>query len=228
MIVSVHIPKTGGRTFQRLLRKRFGPRLLEDYGDWMDYGGPDAFAHNARRRQRLIAELDATRSGYDAVHGHFRASKYLDLFPDAAAVCFVRDPWQHALSAHAQAQRLGETAPWPGEDPAVTRLRLRPMSLFEMVERFPNLQSSYLAGVPLGRFAMVGLTERYDESLAAVSKLFALPLPAKVERLNANPGRTRPAYDIDPETRRFIGRWNAADVELYRQAQERFDRLVKD
>ena len=40
MLISVHIPKTGGTSFGAMLARHFGPRLLRDYDDRpLSHGG---------------------------------------------------------------------------------------------------------------------------------------------------------------------------------------------
>ncbi len=51
MLLSVHVPKTGGRLFQSLLGEHFGERLLADYRNWVEIGSPVAEAHNAAERR---------------------------------------------------------------------------------------------------------------------------------------------------------------------------------
>lgn len=227
MIISVHIPKTAGRSFQQSLQAQYGERLLADYGDWLEIHTPQAQSHNQGRREQAIAALDGITSGYDVIHGHFKATKYVGVFPVTDLLCFVRDPYQHALSAHAQGRRLAEAAPWSGADPSVERFRSRGMSLFEMVEAFPNLQSYFVDNVSLEDFALIGLTDQYERSLALFARVFGVALREAAQQVNANPDQAAPSYDISAEVRRFIDSRQGQDVELYRMANERFERLAR-
>ena len=90
-IISVHIPKTAGSSFQAGLASVFGERLLLDYDDRPLDGTLKARFRRARKslafsmrgRERFIVD-------YDAVHGHFIASKYSALGEQGALCAFFR------------------------------------------------------------------------------------------------------------------------------------------
>jgi hypothetical protein len=220
MIVSVHIPKTAGRTFQHDLAVAFGPRLLADYGDLVESDTPEARAHDSLRRAEMHAQSASIREHFDVIHGHFTARKYADAFPDAALVTFVRDPYQHALSSFHHAQRSRELP-----HPDIQRFHQDRMSLEELLEAHPNHQSRYLADVPLDDFAMVGLTERYAKSVALFESISGRPMPRSRLRRNVNPRKDAEFYEVSAAVRRAVDRRRPADVELYRLARARFAAL---
>jgi hypothetical protein len=227
MIISVHIPKTAGRSFQHLLQKRFVARMLSDYGDWLESNTPEAEAHNRRRRQEVIAKLETFSAEYDIIHGHFRASKYLRLFPTMKMLCFVRDPYQHTISAYEQAQRFPTRPDRTDEHPGIRRFQEEQMTLLDFIEAFPNHQSLYVANISLDEFAMIGITEQYEKSIALFGFVFGVDLQRMAQRRNVNPARDSSAYDIPPDVRKAIDRYRGEDVELYRRAQERFAFLAR-
>ena len=92
MIVSVHIPKTAGRSFQHDLAQTFGERLLADYGDWPEITTPEGAAHNERRRAAMLAEAESIAERYNAIHGHFTTRKYANAFPVTALVTIIVTP----------------------------------------------------------------------------------------------------------------------------------------
>ena len=219
MLLSVHTPKTGGRTLERHLQEAYGSRLLQHPHDWTELRTPDAVARRERHRAELIGDPTTFAQRYDAVHGHYGASKYLSSFPGARLVTFVRDPVQHVISTYDMARRVPLT-----EHPMHAAFKQRDASIFDMLERFPNLQSVYV-DVALERFALVGIYERYDESLAMFESLFGVTLANRDLRVNVNPNRFGETYPAPPELRRAVTRWCAQDNELYGRAVERFDRM---
>jgi len=220
ILLSVHMPKAGGTSFYRNLAAIYGPRLLWHNSDWVEVSGMEADARRARHRADLIGDPVAFRRNYDAIHGHFAAGKYLPLFPNARLVTFVRDPFQHAVSSWEFGMRSA-SLPHPGHE----ALKARNLSVPELVEMYPNHQSAYVDDVPLEDFAMIGIFERYDESLALFETLFGVPIPQRAMRENANPQRPSSGYVISPEVRRAVERHRAADLDLYRRAVERFDHM---
>ncbi|HRC73369.1 MAG TPA: Wzt carbohydrate-binding domain-containing protein [Candidatus Competibacter sp.] len=67
-LVSIHIPKTAGSSFLKI--------LLDNYGD-------DIFHYRGE---------EPNLSEFKAIHGHFDAKKYLGLYPDSKWIAWVRHP----------------------------------------------------------------------------------------------------------------------------------------
>ncbi|MYF13010.1 MAG: hypothetical protein F4229_18890 [Gammaproteobacteria bacterium] len=102
MLVSIHIPKTGGTTLREsILKPALGDRLKMDYGD-----KPLATEVSVRNESALAFEPPPDlASRYDCVHGHFLATKYLsENFPCQFAVWF-RDPVQRMVSRYFDGKR---------------------------------------------------------------------------------------------------------------------------
>jgi hypothetical protein len=222
MLLSVHMPKTAGTSFFKNLQDVYGPRLLWHNNDWVEIATPEAAERRRLHRDHLIGDPAVFARRFDAVHGHFSARKYAALFPDARLVTFVRDPFQHVVSCYEFAVR-SESLPHPGHQ----EFKARNMSIFELIEMYPDHQSMYVDGVPVEEFALIGLHERYDESLALFERIVGRTIPHHGTYENANPRRGGRAYDISADVRRAVERHRAGDIELYRRAAERFDALRK-
>ena len=220
MIVSMHIPKTAGTSFNHDLARVFGPRLLADYEDWPESATPESVAHNERRRAEMLADVDAIGERYDAIVGHFVARKYAGVFPVTAIVTMVRDPYQQAVSQYEHAARVTHS-PHPG----FRLFKEARMTLLDFIEAFPNHQALYFGGMPLEDFAMVGISERYDRSIALFEAIFGITIPRAAVRHNVNPAKHGAEYAIAPEVRRAIERSRQEDIALYRQACERFEKV---
>lgn len=220
MIVSVHIPKTAGMSLRADLAHVFGERLFADYADWPESTAPESVAHNERNRAAMLADADAIGERYDAIHGHFLARKYAGVFPVTALVTMVRDPYQHAISTYEHATRDSASA-----HPDHRAFKEAQMTIVELVDAFPNHQALYLGGVPLEDFAMIGVTEQYERSIALFEAIFRIPMPRATVRQNVNPVKHGAEYDVGPEVRCAVERSRAEDIALYRRACERFAKL---
>ncbi len=218
MLLSVHIPKTAGTSFFKNLQDVYGPRVRWHNNDWVEITSSEAIERREQHRINLIGDPAVFARHFDAIHGHFSARKYSGLFGDARLLTFVRDPFQHAVSCYEFAVR-SESLPHPGHH----AFKARTMSIFEMIEMYPDHQSMYLDGVALEEFALIGLHERYEESLALFERIFGVTIPDHGTRENANPRRRGVAYEISLDVRRAVERHRAGDIELYRRALERFD-----
>lgn len=213
MLISVHIPKTAGTSFGLLLKQRFGERLLADYQD-------RPLAHpTLPRLARALAHWPrggARLAGYEAVHGHFLAFKYLPVRADM--VTWLRHPaervmsrYQHYLRDVAEGRPL---QPVPGLVPGMS------LDAFSRLPRFRNTCSKYLHGVPRQRIAVYGFSEDVDEGLARMRRTLGLDLAA-APRANVNPARTGAHYALDEAQRQRLIRLNDADYRLWCWARER-------
>jgi hypothetical protein len=218
MIISVHIPKTAGTSFGEDLNGAFGARFFADYGDWPEVATSEGAGHNAQRRAEVLARLDEITGKFDVIHGHFTAGKYLNVFPVTAFVSFVRDPHQHAISTYDHAMREA-LSPHPGH----RAFKEGRMTVIDLVETYPDHQSLYLFGPPIAEFAMIGLTERYEQSVALFEAIFGVSMPHVSTRRNANPNKQSTEYEVSADLARAVRRHRAGDIELYRLARERFD-----
>ena len=215
MIISVHLPKTAGKSFEAVLQARFGEGLREDYG---------TFPMNTPRAERQRAALEACVAnaaapfaGTECVHGHFLPLKYLLLAEqrDVTFVTWLRHPVQRAISNFHYWRRA--------YDPATARpLHRRVIEEDWSLERFclgeemRNMYSQFLWGFPIENFAFIGITEHFADDLEEFAKRY-LGTTVTPERLNAGtaPGE---AYATDPDLQRRVEAFHARDMALYRQA----------
>lgn len=218
MLISVHIPKTGGVTLRALWQRTFGPNVYFDYGSQYAFTDPvpPTPGVRARRLARQLRRWRRLRPTDRCIHGHFRAGRYEAHFPGAPVVTWLRDPVERVASHYYFWQRYPDRA--HGVCRQVLRERLS-LEEFAEIPAMRDLQSRYCDGWPLARFAFVGVVERFHE-LAPRLLLLAgagptpLPPPANVGTARAPGAR----YVLPPSTRNHLERMNANDRELYEQA----------
>lgn len=211
MLVSVHIPKTGGVTFRRsVLEPAFGDRLLLDYAD-------RPLAHETSERNasaQAFVPDDALLRRYDCVHGHFLAAKYANAPGRCEFAVWLRHPVQRVVSRFFFAQREG-------------RGRIAAMTLraFCREDHFHNLYAKYLWNFPIDRFDFVGITEDYASSVAVFRRRFGIASVADTPS-NVNPHKeVAQDYDVAPAMRELIERANARDMEIYEHGKRHLARL---
>jgi hypothetical protein len=221
MIVSIHIPKTAGKSFRLRLEDAFGSRMLCDYSDWIGLETAEVRAQRAEQAALMHARRDEILRDYDLIYGQFIADKYVGQFPTVAFTAFFRDPYQRAVSHYEFLLRHPEI-----DHPLVRKFHEDRPPLPELLKAFPNYQSIFLGQVNLCDFAMVGVTEQYERSVALFEAIFDRKLPSETQRGNVNPHRQGDLYAIDPAVRKAIDTYGAGDVELYRRASEQFARLA--
>ena len=213
MLISVHIPKTAGTAFGALLEARFGARLLKDYED-------HPLSHPPLRRiTSSLGQLPLARRrlhGYDAVHGHFLALKYLAARGDV--VTWLRDPVQRAVSRYEHYRRdVVEGRPLQaatGLKPGLT------LEDFVEIPSFHNTYAKYFRGFPLHRVRCFGFSEDMAEGLGRMKRSLGLELGTAV-RVNANPFKDEAHYEIPDTIQRRVIALNGADYRLWQWAHER-------
>jgi hypothetical protein len=218
LIVSIHIPKTGGESFRELLESLAGGHLQRDYGD-------RPLAPMSRLdRYRLARRRVELEPGTTVVHGHFIATKYWRRYPNARYVAWFREPVERLASHYHYWKRHPDRS-----NPTCRRLIDEDLSLeaFAALPEMRDVQSRFLGQVPMSRLAFVGLTERFDESIELFRRAFYPALDVSVTQTNANPERSGARYDLEPGVRRAIEQLDRADMRLYAAARARFEELLR-
>ena len=213
MIVSVHIPKTAGNSFRVGLRQCFGDRFLHDETPgpgWFYRLSWQRYTMTARRARKLAA-------AHDVVHGHFIASKYSPLGDSALFCAFFREPTDRVISRYRQAHTIASRS-----SKARGESRIRNMELLQFASRRRqrSLYRYFLGGLPVERFAFVGITEEYELSLGLFRAIFGVAVPYC--RRNVN--------EFVPDTcgsreRSAIAATQRENRAVYDAARRRFDLL---
>jgi hypothetical protein len=208
MIVSVHVPKSAGTSFRRVLEEVCGARI------WFNYG--TIFS-------REQAKADLVPAGTKFIHGHFLADAFDDLFPDRRLVTWVRDPVERLLSNYHHFLRSPDM-----RDDCCRALLERKLDLrqFADLEWMRNYTAHYLANKPVGAFAFVGIAERFEESIRLFCESFGFRDATRIPRDNTNPERAGEAYALSPEDRAYIRERNAGDLAWYAEASARLTREI--
>jgi hypothetical protein len=209
LIVSLHIPKTGGTSFAAVLEQAFPGRVAYFYK-----------AHNRRTHPRLrggersltsalIAELEA--EGVRVLHGHGAFKTYAAAVPEPRRYwTWVRDPVERVISSYFYHRKRQDDPRTADKGPA----KAEGLSL-EQFARTPanrNLQSRILAGAPVESLGFVGVTEQYERSLARIG------LDPVLLSRSKNVNRARP--ETGEDVRALIAELNSDDADLYRRALE--------
>jgi len=211
IIVSIHIPKTGGSTFREFLILAYGKKLLLDHVDKPELeqtGNP-------------IKVNPYTR----IIHGHFVADKYDKLYPRARLVTLLRDPIERIASHYFFWLRSPDA-----DNPICQRMIKEKLKIEEFAEmpEIINIQSRMCRNKRARDFTYIGIMEDYDKSIELFKKMFGVKgkycfkiyLQNKEKSLKAR-------YNIPDEARKTIMTSNKKDVELYNEGRDYFNELCQ-
>jgi hypothetical protein len=201
----------------------FGDRMMGDYGDWAGFDVPEANERRKLRTAAMRARGPELLEKYDVIHGHFVADKYAGLFPCEDYVAFFREPYQQALAHYYFLLRNPQR-----EHPEERMFHEAKMTLQDYLEwpAFRDHQSQYLGSLSIDDFTMVGMSSEFGHSLAMFESIFGINL-GEERFFNVNEER-RGEYAVDPDIKRLVEKYRAADIELYRRASEIFSRQARN
>src|SRR5205823_6420223 len=226
-VIFIHVPKAAGSTLNRLIEWEYP--LFEIYS--ID---PVFFKFSWAHLQRLSKKrLRRTR----IFKGHMLFGLHAILPQPATYITVLREPVDRVLSAFyfMRSYKL---------HPLYWRLKFGNYSLEDFVRRSrrENVQCKVLAGAEynepctaetyerakenlLRYFSVVGLAERFEESLALMKLRFGW----KLQRYSSfNVSRTRPRKaDVPRSTLDLIAEKNSFDISLYECAAKLFQTAVK-
>lgn len=231
--ILLHIEHTGGMTMKDVLHRQY-PR-----------GG----FYNAKRGKPFqhFMNLPAEQRGaYQAMIGHVFYGVHTLIPRPSVYHTWLRNPAERLLSTYHYAGRKTESP----LHKAYVSGELRFEDFIEM-PWYHHVQLSRIVGVPseqftryqvqnitpdslvmakqhlLDGFGVVGLTERYDETLLLLAKALGWKKPPYYVRRNSHT-KVNKAESIAPHLRRRIEQLAADEIELYTWVRERFEEHLKD
>lgn len=242
-LIYLHIGKTAGVTLHQVLRRQFSPsQTLWLHGAKTD--GPAAAASDGRPSRELSLDYVASLPREELarvrlVEGHtiFGVHRYIPR-PSQYAALF-REPVSRVLSGYGYIRRRPR-------HPFYSLSHQLPLDEFlrsGVAIQLDNGQTRAIAGdteTPFGacdrqlldtakrnieqHFAVVGQTERFDESLLLMRRAFGW---RNVRYVSANvSSRSRSRTTTDAQTRATIEELNRFDLELYEWVRERVQAAI--
>ncbi|HEB97412.1 MAG TPA: hypothetical protein ENI96_13400 [Sedimenticola thiotaurini] len=211
-ILFVHVPKTAGTSFRKGIDRCFGrDASSRDYGRESVETSPEVlkFMYDEVDHWAFMQAFRAAERRF--LVGHYPLNRYVGLFGAVRSIAFVRDPVQRVVSEyHHSVANKG----YRGS-----------LGHFYLERRHVNTQSRLLGGVPLDAIGVVGITERYADSLRLIESGLGIRIPL-LERNRARADLAQD-HDLAPSLQEEIRIVNAADQELYRRAGVIFSRRLE-
>jgi hypothetical protein len=232
-LIFLHMPKTGGTTMHAILRRQ--------------YRAQHTFRTNPEQHLesvRLFRELpEEAKSKIELVTGHMRFGVHEHIRRSSFYLTFLRDPVQRVISYYYYI--LGYQNHYLHQ-----KIKAGNMSLEDVLEsgvsrEFNNFQTRRISGqdrVDYGccshemlemairnidlYFPIVGLTEKFDESLVLMSHYCKWRFPYYTK---LNVGKHKPPkHNISEKVIEAIKQHNDLDIKLYDYASQKLQKQISD
>jgi len=182
----IHIPKCGGTTLIYILQTQCNLKHID-------------------KEERVHNYKD-----YDVLLGHYSYKVYNHL----PMVTWVRNPIDRAISQYFQFLRRGKIVTYPDFRTMNTKEERDKTTIFEYVERIPNIMLAYLGENP-NIFEYIGHLEEYDKHVRILGKKFDFNVPETYKK--GRIGGNKHMDIITPEIIEKIKQVNKLDLELYEE-----------
>ena len=169
MIISLHIPKTAGKSFKASLIKSYGSNIVFDYG-----ANPQKQNKFSLLNQLLVFKLKLFSGSEKIVHGHFCLDKYKSFPSSCPRICFAREPLSLFTSFYDYVNLKFR------EDPKLqffySKVIKSKLEDFLLSSYTQNFYSRMFGSFDYRKFYFIGVVEKYEQSLNIYNKLFGTNL----------------------------------------------------
>ena len=219
-VVSIHIPKTAGTTVADIFSRCFNRRVIYDYDG---YDHPIA-APDFARNKKFIS------SHFVVLHGHFLASKYLDIFPDARCVATLRHPVDRTISQYLHELNEISSDAWYHDDVVSGHMDV---VTFAAQDGVRDAMAQHLRGRSLREYDLLMISEYLELSVRLFIRdvrflglEYAYGVPPQLPRINPTANRET-LVQFGDHIKAAIFEKTKEDNEIYREATEIFYAKLK-
>jgi hypothetical protein len=221
-LLSIHIPKTGGSSFQKSLQSLYPADAFQrlDFKVREVQGCSRMMATNQTSQDLLdqINDSGELPANIRVLHGHFHYEHVVQFFalnPSATVVTWLREPVQRIVSNYYYliASFEQEIQHTPHSSQLFKRL-VKSLPEFAHNRRDTRLYEDYLRGRDLTDYAFVGIIEEYEAELGRLAAILDVP---ELPRFKVNRAKqTAPA--LNAKQAAALIALNKVNLEIYREA----------
>jgi len=208
-LISIHIPKTAGRSFLAILQSVYGSELVMhfDRKNYPEKSIPDVEQFKLQLNEKI-----------KVIHGHFRYKEFRDLegFKNAKLITWVRNPVDRVISNYSFFKKRITFAL---NDAELQRRKNESLLEYAFKDDTRNLMSQFTDGLKLNDFYFIGLMESFNSELLKLSEMLNWG-SFEIPRINDNAEFKNQLPSVTEEEKTLIENLNAKDIELYSKVLE--------
>ncbi len=209
-LISIHIPKTAGRSFHEVLKIVYGESLDKRYEK--EHFFPE------KNFDGLLS--DKLPDDIKGIHGHLSVSQVKPLIEayHPRVITWIRDPVERVISNYYYFMKRIRDGNTPDK-----QLSKKDYTLLEYAAqpKRQNRMTEILKGIELQDFFFIGIMEQFDQDIKELGLLMGWPAIESIPHVNDSAAfksnnDCRTAYeDIDKAMRNEVAQFNEADIKLY-------------
>ena len=196
-LISIHIPKTAGVSFEHTLKSVYRKDVLR-----LDIRKP----HKPKKLPKKIR----------AIHGHFRYHEIVDFYnleKNIPIITWLRDPVERVISNYFYLQKVFRELIEKEGKKGLFRLE-KTLIEFARDDRLRNRMSKFLDGIQVSELLFVGIVEHISEDLSDMARLLNWRSYEEFHHNTSKEQRRPVSEDMKVEIRGL----NEKDVALYEEA----------
>ena len=204
----VHVPKTAGTSFRKAAELYFArDKVHYDYGNNQPETSEKIREYVYQNQDFYRLKLFLKESDAKFFSGHVPVTRYAPLFVQQNVITFVRHPVDRVISEFYHFKRHYS---YKGE-----------LASFVQQPAFINRQLNMLQGIEPEMLGFIGISERYEESLALFNKLYNVNFPNL--SLNLSSDKLSPRYQVEEDVLSIIIKNNQKEIDFYNKCCQLFD-----
>jgi hypothetical protein len=207
-LISIHIPKTAGRSFLSILNSVYGDKHVSHYETnfYPDKSTPEILQFKSQLKEEI-----------KVIHGHFHYKEIQDIHKtnSSKVITWLRNPVERVISNYSFfIKRTHASA-----DQEMQRRKNETLLEYARLENSKNRMVKFMDGLNVQDFYFIGLMENFDKDMEVLSEMLHWN-KITIPRINDNSEFKTQLPQVTREEKKIIENLNKEDIQLYKRVLE--------